>query len=448
MKVEALDGRIHRVDRAVATTTPVLAFAISAFATIYRQLGVPKIQTVWAEDGPTFTACAYAQSLLSCVAEPYRGWIQLVPRVGAEIAVLAPPSIISVSLTLVAAAATGLVAAIVASAIRDASGSWVAGLATGASLVLVWQAAREISGNVTNLPWMLLAASIMVQFAWLAGHRLRVFDYGLVVAAGLSSPFAPVLLALAILGLVLRRPNAAALVASTAVSAAIQAYVGLTSPRTPPGELPFDLGQAIKVFVQFVVRDGPFGPIRVPPGWVVAAGVAVVCGIGVVRYLRGRARADDDAVGHADARDAFLVTLGIAAVGSATFFVTIYLQRAYNPRYTYMASALLVSALVFGAALLGRGAGSRHATRSRFDQGMWWAARLALPVAAFVLAVGFARSFRIETRSSNGPDVMAEYVAAAPNCDSGATSIRLPISPINADDWTIEIPCDRVVASP
>jgi peptidoglycan/LPS O-acetylase OafA/YrhL len=136
-----------------------------------------------------------------------------------------------------------------------------------------------------------------------------------------------------------------------------------------------------------------------------------------------------------------------AALGSATFFVPIYLQHAYDPRYAYMASALVVCPLVFGAALLGRGARSQPATGRGIDRLTWWAARLALPVAAFVLAVGFARSFWIETRSSNGPDVPAEYVVAAPSCAAGATSIRLAISPINADAWAIEIPCDRVVAS-
>ena len=448
MDLTALEARIHRVDRAVARATPLLAFAIAVLATVFRQRGVPKVQTVWAEDGPTFTACAYAQSFLSCVADPYRGWIQLVPRVGAQIAVLAPPSVISVSLTLVAATLTGLVAAIVASAVRDASGSWVAALGAAGSLVLVWQAAREISGNVTNLPWMLLVASIVVQFAWLAGHRLSVFDYGLMVATGLSSPFAPLLVVLAVGGLLLRREDAVALVALTAFSASVQAFVALTSPRIPPGQLPFDLGQASQVFIQFVVRDGPFGMIRVPPGWLVTAGVAAVCAIAIARYLIGRARADDDGDPNAEVLSAFLVTIGIAAVGSATFFVTIYLQRAYNPRYTYMASALLVCALVFGAALLGRGAGARPASARGFGLLLWWAARLALPIAVVVLAVGFARSFRIETRSSNGPDVPAEYVIAAPSCSAGAASIRLPISPINADAWAIEIPCDRVVASP
>jgi hypothetical protein len=82
MDLTALEARFHRVDRAVAWATPFLAFAIAVLATVYRQRGVPKVQTVWAEDGPTFTASADAQSLLSCVAEPYRGWIQLVPRVG------------------------------------------------------------------------------------------------------------------------------------------------------------------------------------------------------------------------------------------------------------------------------------------------------------------------------------------------------------------------------
>jgi hypothetical protein len=249
------------------------------------------------------------------------------------------------------------------------------------------------------------------------------------------------------LGLILRRSHAIALVALTAVCAAIQAYFGLTSRRISSGQPPFDVGQAIRVFVQYVIENGSFGHIRTPPGWVVATGIVTVCGVAVVRYLLARARVEY-ALERADLRKALFVTIGIVAVGSATFFVTIYLQRAYNARYTYMASALLVCALVFGAALLGRGASTRPATGHGLDRWTWWAARLALPIAAFVLAVGFARSFRLETRSSDGPDFFVEYAGTAPNCSSGATSIRVPISPIGADNWTIEIPCDRVVASP
>src|SRR4030095_16032371 len=82
MDLTALEARVHRGDRAVAWATPFLAFAIAVLATVYRQRGVPRVQTVWAEDGPTFTACAYAQSLPSCVAEPYRGWRPRGARVG------------------------------------------------------------------------------------------------------------------------------------------------------------------------------------------------------------------------------------------------------------------------------------------------------------------------------------------------------------------------------
>lgn len=441
-------GLVPTLDTAFARATPALAFVIAVFATIGRQEGVPKIRTIWAEDGTIFGACAYAHNVFACIAEPYNGWIHLIPRVGAQIAVLAPPAMLPLALTLVAASITGVAAAITAADIRDASGSWMAGLTAGASLVLVWQAALEISGNVTNLPWMLLAASISVLVSWWVGHRLRAYDYALLLAAGLSTAFAPFLPAMALVGVTVRRPGAMRVLLVTAAAAVVQAYVGLTSPRTPPAGLPFDLIETVRVFGRDVILHGPFGLTRIPPGWLVAAGAGLVCLLAGGRYVQARGDGVGGAEEVCDARRAVLATAGIVIVGSATFVVAIFLQKTFNPRYTYIASVLFCTALVFGAALIGRGARSRTGTRPSIDRWTWWGARLALPVAVLTLALGFAGSFRIETRSSNGPDVVAAYDAISPTCSSGDASVRLPISPINADNWVIDIPCDRITGSP
>ena len=73
-------------------------------------------------------------------------------------------------------------------------------------------------------------------------------------------------------------------------------------------------------------------------------------------------------------------------------------------------------------------------------------ARLVLPAICVVLAVGYARSFFVEARASNGPDFVAGYrgaeaTCAAPTVDRAAVRI----SPYPAtDDWFVEIPCSRI----
>src|SRR5688572_18619649 len=69
------------------TTVAIVAGAVIVFAAaLFRQVGVPKIATVWAEDGAVFLQCAYDDGPLGCVARPYQGYFHLVPRAIAAVA--------------------------------------------------------------------------------------------------------------------------------------------------------------------------------------------------------------------------------------------------------------------------------------------------------------------------------------------------------------------------
>jgi hypothetical protein len=447
--------------RWLAAATPLLALFLVAAATLLRQTGIPKVRTIWAEDATVFVGCAYSHSTpAACLLEPYNGWIHLVPRLGAELAALAPPADLPLALGLISALVAGLAAAVVSVAVRSASGSWAAGLLAASSLAFVWQAGLEVGGNVTNLPWILLAAAIVVIVASWAGHRVGTGDLVLLVMAGLSTAFAPVLPALGLVGVALGRPRATLILGAGAFAALVQVVVGLTSPRTPPGQLPVDPGEAIGLFTAQVIDHGPFGFIRTPPGWAVLAGIVVINVIAVARIIRERRAGAATPPGapeqpHAGRETppgratsgpvmAVLVTLGLVGTGIAAFAVALVLQRVFNPRYTYVPVALSCCALSFAAALVGRGL--EDAPR-RIHRSIRWAARLALPAAALLLVTGFTRSFLVETRASNGPDVVAEYHAAEPACESGAASIRLQVSPLSQFDWAVVIPCDRVRAA-
>jgi hypothetical protein len=454
------------MSRLLAAATPIVAFALAAAATLFRQTGIPKVRTIWAEDATVFVGCTYTHpSPVACLFEPYNGWIHLVPRLGAELAALAPPADLPLAIALISAVVTGLAAAVVSIAVRNASGSWAAGVLAASSLAFVWQAGLEVGGNLTNLPWILLAAAIVVIVASWAGHRVGTADLALVVMAGLSTAFAPVLPALGLVGVALRRPRALLIVVAGGFAAVVQVVVGLTSPRTPPGHFPIDPGDAVGLFNDQVIDHGAFGFIRTPPGWAILAGIVVINAIAVIRIVlerhavaegyadAARPRAAKEEPGASGARPArvtsypamaILVTLGLVGTGLATYAVALVLQRVFNPRYTYVAAVLFCGALALSAALVGRGLADPPGTIARWIR---WAARLALPAAALLLVTGFARSFLIETRASDGPDVVAEYRAAEPACDGDAASIRLDVSPYSQFHWTIVIPCDRVRAS-
>ena len=454
------------LSRLLAAATPILAFSFAAAATLFRQMGIPKVRTIWAEDATVFVGCTYTHpSPVACLFEPYNGWIHLVPRLGAELAALPPPADLPLAIASISAVVTGLAAAVVSIAVRNASGSWAAGVLAGSSLAFVWQAGLEVGGNLTNLEWILLAAAIVVIVASWTGHRVGIADLVLVVMAGLATAFAPVFPALALVGVALRRPRALLIVVAGGFAAFVQVVVGLTNRRTPPGHFPIDPGDAVGLFTDQVIDHGAFGFIRTPPGWAILAGIVVINVIAVIRIVlerRAVADAEADAIRPRAAEEepgasgtrparitsdpamAILVTLGLIGTGLATYTVALVLQRVFNPRYTYVAAVLFCSALALSAALVGRGMTDPPGTIARWIR---WAARLALPAAALLLVSGFARSFLLETRASNGPDVVAEYRAAEPACDGGAASIRLDVSPYSQFHWTIVIPCDRVRAS-
>lgn len=448
---QGIERAIVTLDHAFASLLPLVAFLVAGAGVLFRQSGIPKVLTIWAEDGSIFATCAYARPLVpDCLLEPYAGWIHVIPRAGAALAVLWPPADLSVVIGMIAAAVAGLTAAVVAIAVRDASGSWVAGLIAGASLVLVRQAGIEVGGSLTNLHWILMAASIVLIVAWWVGARAGPGSLVVLASAGLSSPFAPILVPLGLVGLLLRRPGWRPVLAIVCVTAAAQIAVILITPRVPPGSEPFNPGLVLSQFLRDVLGFGAFGHTRLPLNRLIQIGIVAVVAVAAVLAIDARRAPDGTpSADHTppDARAAALrsmvVVVALIGTGIVLFVAIVFLQHKYNARYGYIPSALLCVALVFGSALVGRanpvGGGAR-----RF---LGWATRLALPAAVVLLTFGFARTFRLETKASGGPDYADAFRDAATACDGQASrSILVPISPISRTNWAVEIPCSRVAA--
>ena len=410
---------------------PLLAAGL-AFVSVYtRQVGVPKAQAMWAEDGYVFLGChTRGDSALNCLGEAYGGYLHMVPRLGAMLAWIGPPDLWAVAVTTAAAAALGAAAFLVAAAIRDATGSELAGIAGGAALGLPYEAGHEVAGNLANLHWILFAAAVLIVVAAWLGRAPRGLDLAAVAGMTLSSALGPIIAILAGAGWLTRKPGCGRLAVVALVGSLIQAGVAITVPRDPPLHDPLGLDVALRAFVANVLIAGPFGPSAPGPGWALAALVATLAGIAAVLATRQ------------PRRPAALTAIAALIVAGLVAYVTAALvNRWEGPRYAYAPGVLLIEAAIVGAALIAAAINSQAVRRSSR-----WLPRLPLVLAVAVVAIGAVSSYRLESRTSNGPDYDLEFAAAISRCLDGATeSVRVPISPWPSDrTWTVEVPCDRV----
>jgi hypothetical protein len=429
--MSASDQMAARPARRLAAVTPsVAAAALAAIivfaAALIRQVGVPKVETLWAEDGAVFLQCAYDHEPLSCVAQSYQGYIHLVPRLVAAIASAVPPAAAPATFAILAALAAAGAAAIAARSIAEATSSPLAGLLGGAGLGLVWQAGREILGNAANVHWVLFGVTIIaIVCSWL-GARISPWAIGMAGITGLTSAFSPLLALLSLGAVVTRRPRALLLFIVSTCSAIVQATVELTSHRVVPTGPTLTASQVIGFFKDEVFRHGFFGEVPLPPDLVVPVLVAVT--LAGVMFVEP------------DRKVAVRVALAVGvlvATGVGICAVSLVLNRSLNLRYAYFPAAMMVAALAVAGGSVARGLGRGSARARRWEP-------IAMPSIIVLVGIGFALSFRLQARASNGPDVAAEIPAAAAGC-AGGSVVMILISPRPAsDDWTVTIPCSRL----
>jgi hypothetical protein len=428
---EQLAGR--RTLRQLAAFSPSVAATVASAAVVFaaallRQAGIPKIETLWAEDGTVFLQCAYDHGPLGCVGQAYQGYLHLVPRIIAAAATAVPPTAVAATIAILAALFAAGAATIAGRSIADATSSQLAGFLGAVGLGLVWQAGREILGNAANLHWVLFgSATIAIVCSWL-GARISPWTIGLAAITGLTSAFSPLIAIFSAGAVVMRRPRALRLFIVSTCAAIVQAGVELTSHRETPAVPGVPADRLLVFFRDDVIRHGFFGQVPMPAGLVVPV-LAVLALAGV-------------AFAHRDRRVVVIgVAFGVAALvatGIALPVVSIVLNRAANPRYAYLPDSMMVAALAVVGGFLAAGL-ARGSPPSRS------CARLVMPSLVAVVGVGFALSFRLETRASGGPDVPVEIRAAAATCVSGGFA-TIFISPRPAtDSWAVAIPCTRLV---
>jgi hypothetical protein len=420
----------------------LIVAAIIMAATFLRQVDVPKSHTVWAEDGAVFTQCAWDRGAVACVAEPYGGYLHLVPRLASFVAPLGDPAQLGLRLTLLAALVACAAALAAAAAIADVTGSLPAAALGSAGLVVVYQAGREVSGNLANLHWILLAASVMVILAGWMGRRPRPGDLVLVVGTALSSAMAPLLLVLAVVPAALRLPRGRLLLAVTASATAVQALVIALSHRTPPSATPLASGALLAGLRRFLFDEGWFGPTHHALNHaVLVLQVVAIVGLWAILWRRPL---ESDGARWRSARAALAVT-ALPVIGVAVFVVSALVNGTVNPRYAYVGSVLILASIAIAVGL-----GARQLRTPRVEPlarrawaGTGTAALVVTLVVVAGLGVAFASSFRLKARASAGPDTRREIADGRDTCRSTDGSLLVPISPARGTlpTWTMSVPC-------
>jgi hypothetical protein len=438
-----------------------LAVALTSLITVvgvlFRQTGVPRYRTVWAEDGQVFGQCAFTDpSPAGCLIQGYDGWVQLASRSLAWAASLLPPALFSYAVTLAAALATAAAAMLIARAVADATGQSsaperaVAAVIAGASLALVYPAGAEVGGNLANLHWILWLASAAVICCSVLGHRLDRWDASLVLVTAASSPLG-LLLVVLLGGATLAAPDASRpsgrLVLATFGIAAVQVAASFVSPRNVLPDLAVTPLSPVGWLLEQLYVRGPFGGRGVVPGWVV--GVVATVAFAALVAVVARQRRTDSAEPAGGARVAcwapwrgLLALIGLGGASAAAFAASTYLNRHDAARYDLIPQAGLVIVLVLATALLTTSLGRLAVAGRSIRLGS-----LAAGVVSLALVIGFATTFRVRNAASNGPSYPAAYRAAAAACDAGAAQAVVGISPVakgsTTSTWFLAIPCDR-----
>lgn len=213
----------------------VTGVVVLAALSVLRQAGISSLDTVWAEDGPTFLQEAIAWPPSERLLTTYAGYLHIVPRVLAELVTIVPVARAATALTLVAATAVAVCALLVFVATAGHIRSVPVRAALGAAVVLHPLAAVETLNSLALLQWHMTFTAVWLVLWRPVGRAAVIIQAVGIALAILSSPVALIVLpVLALRTLLLRDPRSWALAATAGLAAAGQLTALATAPAVPP----------------------------------------------------------------------------------------------------------------------------------------------------------------------------------------------------------------------
>lgn len=177
----------------------VLLFLVAYALVISRKPDAIFHAQFWAEDGRAWFADAYNLGFWRPFVKPETGYFQTLPRIAADIALLAPLSLAPLVLNLIAICVQVLPVNLLLS-FRSVAWGGIRFRALLAFTYLAIPSSPEICANITNEQWILAFCVFLLLVATPAKSPTgKVLDISLVLLSGLTGPFCIFLLPIAFL---------------------------------------------------------------------------------------------------------------------------------------------------------------------------------------------------------------------------------------------------------
>lgn len=395
---------------------------------------------IYVEDGTIFLADAAARPFGASLAIPYSGYFQLLPRVLAEFAALAPVSKAAMVLAVEGALANVLLGLFVYLASGGLLRQPLLRLLVSVPIVATPVAHLDLPNSITMLRWPIMYATFWAVL-WVPTRRLgAIVGLSVVLLAAFSDNVVPFFLPLALARWALRRDRYAlyvsiALAAGTVANAALvisgaSRHPGL-SPRPNPVWAAAEwllrpVTQAV-AGERWAALPRPHTLAGVAPiafAWIVVAAVVVVA------WRRFTA-------------PNWLLAAVAAGYSLVLYAYVIMLSGFAIERYTLPAVLLL---LVSAAALV-QPRTAEPRVRIALRALGWRRATPAVALVAVVLSACLA-NLRVLDYRSTGPLWSTEVARAQLRCAvEGLTTVEVPVSPAHISPvWKAKLPCRYIVS--
>ncbi|RXZ50040.1 hypothetical protein [Agromyces binzhouensis] len=394
--------------------------------------------TLWAEDGTFFLGDALDADPVSVLLKPYQGYLHLVPRIIAGVAVaVVPVEGYAIAMTVGSCLVVGAVSAVVFLCARSVVVWLPARIALGALTFLAPAAGWEVLGNTANLHWYLLW---LAPWLLLAAPRRRSTAI-LLGVVGLVAALTEIqmLLFLPLLAWRFRDPNRWIVGAGVLIGSALQVAALLLSPRDAGAETSPPFLSTVQGYLYHAPMEAVFPSRQWKAAWVLhfgwwGAALVLLPFLVALAWVLWRGVAVERIAGAALAAGSIVAWSAAYVLNSNPDFfysetpvaLAIHLHLT---RYGVVPSLYLLALVVL-------------ATSVAVRAGEWSRTAVGVLVGVMVLTVVAAIIPQPSARAG-GPDWASQIPPARNSCavDDAPDRTAIAIAP---DGWLVEMPCDRL----
>jgi hypothetical protein len=420
------------------------SFVGLVIVSLLRQTGVPAWNSIFAEDGQEFFEIAIRHSFFRAITTQYAGYLQLWPRLAAEMARIFPARDLAPVMAIVGAATLAGTSLLVFHAARGHLTSWLPRCVLVASMVLLPLATGELLNNAVNSLWWLFFGTFWLLIWRPTSYAEKVVALLFCGIAAASEPLVVLFLPIVAARLfAFRSVKEQFATIGWAVGLALQAVIHIRATAQTYQEtfraIPNDYLK--RVALASVTGDRGTADL-IAAGAHLADLLGLIVFVAMVVFFAWTPRAS-----------VRLFCLSTLALSMLIFAVPVWLRGAgvsmdqsalfVGSRYSATPILLLVSAVLvrINSMHIVQDRSPRHAGVRRYQ---WiWAGVFLIPAA--LLAPGWVVDYRAWNIRTDGPAWSTAVATATKACKGHKAPGGQVVIPTTPQGWSVEMPCSRLL---